>query len=93
MPHPTPVILTKVRIQSHEVLRPVTLDPDFRQDDGKTDRCILILRGTGEGGPMRDRTVAIDPPCLNAAAFGDVTDDAVRVPEHGIPPIYATYVS
>ena len=29
-----PVILTKVRIQCHEMRRSVTLDPDFRQDDG-----------------------------------------------------------
>ncbi len=28
------VILTKVRTQSHEGPRFVTLDPDFRQDDG-----------------------------------------------------------
>jgi hypothetical protein len=28
------VILTKVRIQSHEGPRSATLDPDFRQDDG-----------------------------------------------------------
>jgi len=28
------VILTKVRIQSREGLPSVTLDPDFRQDDG-----------------------------------------------------------
>ena len=31
---PCPVILTKVRTQSHAALPPVTLDPDFRQDDG-----------------------------------------------------------
>jgi hypothetical protein len=31
---PCPVILTKVRTQSHAALHPVTLDPDFRQDDG-----------------------------------------------------------
>ncbi|KQS46712.1 hypothetical protein ASG20_15600 [Sphingomonas sp. Leaf198] len=32
-PHSS-VILTKVRIQSHKGPRAVTLDPDFRQDDG-----------------------------------------------------------
>jgi len=33
--HPHPVILTKVRIQSNQAHRIVTLDPDFRQDDAK----------------------------------------------------------
>ncbi len=33
--HPNPVILTKVRIQSQAGQRPATLDPDFRQDDGR----------------------------------------------------------
>ncbi|MEG8054505.1 hypothetical protein QP185_17125 [Sphingomonas aerolata] len=28
------VILTKVRIQGYDAVRLVTLDPDFRQDDG-----------------------------------------------------------
>ena len=28
------VILTKVRIQSHEAMPSIILDPDFRQDDG-----------------------------------------------------------
>ena len=31
---PTPVILTKVRTQSHKGLSFGTLGPDFRQDDG-----------------------------------------------------------
>jgi hypothetical protein len=31
---PRPVILTKVRTQSHEARPPETLGPDFRQDDG-----------------------------------------------------------
>ena len=34
--HKLSVILTKVRIQSHEAMPLIILDPDFRQDDGVT---------------------------------------------------------
>jgi hypothetical protein len=33
MPHLTAVILTEVRIERHEMLPFVILDPDIRQDD------------------------------------------------------------
>ncbi len=51
------VILTKVRIQSHEGPRSVTLDPDFRQDDG-----VLAAARVAAPATVTSATSATPPP-------------------------------